>query len=254
MIIPIMAGGLGNQMFQIACAYSLAKDNNDEVAINYSIPHKGLQKSHINYKHTLYRNIAEGTITPSYTYIEPHFHYHPISYVKDMAIDGYFQSEKYFEKYREALNSLFQFPDNIVEKVNEVMNQLGNVYKVAIHYRRGDYLQYKHIHPCLQSDYYKRCKMNFQNKDVLYINFSDDVNCVLNEMNVEGKVIKSNNELFDLCMMSQCDSIIMSNSSFAWWGAYLGKKKDIICMPKIWFGDGFKVNHNDIYIKGSIIV
>ena len=37
--------------------------------------------------------------------------------------------------------------------------------------------------------------------------------------------LENDNELEDLYSLSQCDSVIMSNSSFSWWGAFLGKKK-----------------------------
>ena len=37
--------------------------------------------------------------------------------------------------------------------------------------------------------------------------------------------LENDNELEDLYSLSQCDSVIMSNSSFSWWGAFLGEKK-----------------------------
>ena len=39
MIINNICGGVGNQMFQIAAGYSLAKNNNDTYAINYNLQH-----------------------------------------------------------------------------------------------------------------------------------------------------------------------------------------------------------------------
>ena len=40
----------------------------------------------------------------------------------------------------------------------------------------------------------------------------------------------------DMCVLSECDSVIMGNSSFSSWGAYLGKEKEIVTCPKKWFG------------------
>ena len=37
--------------------------------------------------------------------------------------------------------------------------------------------------------------------------------------------MNNTNEVEDLYCLTQCDDIIMSNSSFSWWGAWLGKKR-----------------------------
>ena len=101
MVIPNLKGGLGNQLFQIAAAYALARDNNVDFAINYDLPHTCIQGfSPDRYKDTLYRDIPVTDRVPEYTYNEKHFRYEPIPYEEDMIMDGFFQSEKYFLKYR----------------------------------------------------------------------------------------------------------------------------------------------------------
>ena len=42
--------------------------------------------------------------------------------------------------------------------------------------------------------------------------------------------------LMTLYCLSQCDSVIMSNSTFSWWGAWLGKRKEKVIVPPFWFG------------------
>ena len=46
--------------------------------------------------------------------------------------------------------------------------------------------------------------------------------------------------------MSQCDSVIMSNSSFSWWGLFWEKKEKIIC-PDKWYGPRGPKDSEDIY-------
>ena len=254
MIIPILQGGLGNQMFQISTAYSLARDNNDEVAINYNIQHIGLQKSQLYYKDNIFKKIKSTDVFPAFKYNEPFFNFKQIPYDNNMCIHGYFQSEKYFEKYKKEINTIFEFPKSVKDKVDNFLGKFKNVYKVGIHYRRGDYIQYKNIYNCLGEDYYKKAKKIISKKKLVYLNCSDDFNNVLNEFAVEGEIIKFGSELEDLYMLSQCDSIIMSNSSFSWWGSWLGKNKDVIVMPKNWFGPGGEKHYEDIYIKESLII
>ena len=85
MIVNNLCGGLGNQLFQIAAGYSLAADNDGEYAINYNIQHNLIQghpKS--KYRHSLYKDIPETDFVPPNIYQEPHHHYAPIPYQKDL--------------------------------------------------------------------------------------------------------------------------------------------------------------------------
>jgi len=40
--------------------------------------------------------------------------------------------------------------------------------------------------------------------------------------------------------MASCKAIIMANSSFSWWAAFLGNPQKPVIAPKKWFGDGIE--------------
>ena len=68
----------------------------------------------------------------------------------------------------------------------------------------------------------------------------------------------SPDELHDLYLLSQSDVVIMSNSSFAWWGAFLGIEKKVFA-PSTWFGEEWFNDTNqrtvaDIYNKDWTII
>ena len=67
--------------------------------------------------------------------------------------------------------------------------------------------------------------------------FSDNLDEVKKQFNSYNfHLLNNQNEIEDLYAISQCNSVIMSNSTFSWWGAWLGKKKEKIIFPKPWFG------------------
>jgi hypothetical protein len=55
--------------------------------------------------------------------------------------------------------------------------------------------------------------------------------------------------------MSLCDYHVIANSSFSWWGAWLGESKKVIA-PSQWFGESpdMPKNWSDIYCKDWIII
>ena len=81
-----------------------------------------------------------------------------------------------------------------------------------------------------------------------FLIFSDDLNLLKQEVNLTNFVnLENDNEIEDLYSLSQCDSVIISNSSFSWWGAFLGKKKEKIICPDKWFGPVGPQDSCDIY-------
>lgn len=76
MVIPILRGGLGNQMFQIANAYVFAKRFGLEWGINYNLSYCPNQGSNATkYKNSLYSKISSTDFQPSQMYIEPRFNF-----------------------------------------------------------------------------------------------------------------------------------------------------------------------------------
>jgi hypothetical protein len=58
------------------------------------------------------------------------------------------------------------------------------------------------------------------------------------EKNLPWSVVSSDSPGVDMCTISRCQKgVVMSNSSFSWWGAYLGhsKERTVVCPTKKWF-------------------
>lgn len=154
--------------------------------------------------------------------------------------DPYVQSSKYWYKHRNVIKK--QFSDGVGPQVD----------KVALHIRRGDYLKAHHFHVNLwETDYYKKAIAMFPNETQFIVFCKDNQGweqdkadrqwCRDNLAPLIGDRFelpdKENSETDDLNLMASCKSVIMANSSFSWWGAYLGEHEQVIC-PKQWFVDG----------------
>ncbi len=241
-VTPLINSGLGNQMFMIANAYAVSKDNNMKFIVNDKY-----NDSRKPYWDTLLKNLTTKKLTFSNTHIfkESSFSYNKISIPKNrnILLYGYYQSEKYFEKYKDEITELFKLPQDIDDIVTEKINNLPiSKTKVMVHIRRGDYVG-SNVHAILDKNYYEKAKeiIESKHKNVSYLYFTDDKqwvreNFLLGEYDV---IVNENEDYIEFGMMTKCDHFIIANSSFSWWAAYLSKTSEnktvITPSEKLWF-------------------
>lgn len=236
------AGRLGNQMFQIAAATALATKYNDEVA----------------YPEWSYAKYFKGDFTPKTSAInsvnESPFHYVDIPYSENMAICGYFQSERYFENCKKKIRKMYEM--NMDPSLCELAGFKPECRQIAIHVRRGDYINYPNHHPLITMDYYNAgiAKLTLDNINYQLVIFSDDIHWCKEAFKDYDCIYPENNDIESFYLMTQCHDFVIANSSFSWWGAYLSSWADkrVIC-PKQWFGPAYAhFNTNDLYCKDWI--
>jgi len=249
MITSYLQGGLGNQLFQMSAAISLALENSDEAifdVINHDLPKQGRKCE--NYLKTIFRNLNFSSALPiKHVYREPYFHYKNIEYKPDMCLFGYFQSEKYFKKYTNNIKRLFSIDEETKNFINNKYGEILTNNTVAVHVRRGDYLKYSETHPPCTIEYYNEAIATFS-KNTTFLFFSDDISwCKKNFIYDNSIFIEKNEDLVDFYLISMCNNAIISNSSFSWWAAWLNEKngKKIIA-PKNWFGSNITHDIKDI--------
>lgn len=241
-VANITNGGLGNILFQLLAGYSYAKETNKQYIISEQL-NQSSGHEHIScYFSNLLKNFTLQSITNDYAvYKEQGFNYNPIPNIDDdIMLAGYFQSYKYFQKYRQEIIQLLDIP----QKQENVC---------SIHIRRGDYLKLQKYHTVQDLDYYNRA-MEIIKADK-YLVFSDDIEWC--RQNFIGEEFEFYNEspYKDLIMMSRCKDNIVANSTFSWWGAWLNNNPNKkVIMPKNWFGPRYNYSIDDLVFDGATVI
>jgi len=130
-----------------------------------------------------------------------------------------------------------------VEKANEFIRRVKDSYEtnvrvVAMHIRLGDYLLPEHHHfvRLWQTDYYTKAMQVITEKHehVKFLIFSNDIKwCRENLLpdSSDEDFVDTKDDCLDFAIMASCDDIIIANSSFSLWAAFMNKNPDktIVC-------------------------
>ena len=241
-------GRLGNQMFQYAALRGIA----DKHGYDFTIPESDFNDEWND--HQLFEvfdlpNLkSRGRVADKFLQ-ERQFNYDPELVEQcpdDVSLYGYFQTERYFSHIADSIKEDFTFKKDVVENCKEVMEELSE--PIALHVRRTDYVEKSQDHPPCSMKYYHEALKRFHEKRPVVI-FSDDVKwCKEQDIFKPDRflVSETDNNVYDMCMMTMCDDYIIANSSFSWWGAWLSHNPNpTVIAPKKWFGDtGYTAKNN----------
>jgi len=151
--------------------------------------------------------------------------------------NGFFQSDFYIRHLPDNVRPVIkkQYRDQFDKKFGEMFNTNKTV---VVHIRRTDYLSYGKRDISLPIDYFKKQLDSIENLDTYKVFFvSDDMEFVKKEFpHKENFIFSSNSEIMDFQLIHNADIAIISNSTFAWWAAYLCPKNNTVIAPKNWFG------------------
>ncbi len=166
----------------------------------------------------------------------------------NLCMTGYWQSEFYFKDSSGTIRSRFLLDPPADPQNQELFEKLnsGNHY-ISLHIRRGDYVSNPDSAAVLGNmcslEYYKTAIQYFKDRITTphFVIFSDEPDWVakyfplpehftLVDWNLNQNFIR------DMQLMAQCSHHILANSSFSWWGAWLGRnEKKCVIAPAHWF-------------------
>jgi hypothetical protein len=253
-ITPRLQGRTGNLMFQIAHAYTKALEYDRQ----FVVPSRESSTGHL--EKGLFRKFdfrIEKIPEPDKSkHIWGPFTYDPMdvpSNDKPTVYAGWYQSEKFFGKYKETIRDAFSPTPEFIAKAFADYPFLKTHQVAAINVRRGDYLTQPRRHPVVTHGYIDRAINKLPYHDIKLV-VSDDIQWCKENIRYENVVYAEN--YYDeeaLWLLSLCDHYVISNSTFSWWGAWLSRNKDkVVVSPSTWFGPDVAENPRDIWCDGWI--
>lgn len=268
MITVRIKGGLGNQLFQYAIGYALAKESGQELRFNpsftsnmtprgYKLPNLQVQYSDVvedkdlpqkvrilknKYVNKGCRLIKDGEIYKyknGIYFLEKDESFRPGVLklrAENMYIDGYFQSEKYFVKYREDLLEQIKPSYASEGEYEKVLGEIKTCNSVAVHVRRGDFKKDNNPYHYVLEDGYYRNALRYVEERVgkpVYFWFSDDIDWVKENFGQQDNfhfisLHTAHADIDEMMLMKNCHHIITANSTFSWWAAWLNEHEDAI--------------------------
>lgn len=223
------AGRMGNFLFECATAIAYAIKHD----LEFTVP---LETSNPKWSPIYCHHLIDNTYNPSLEKIqlwEGKHSYEELPFEeswrdKNIIVEGYRQTAKYFDEYRSEILYLLKF--DWVKKEGYV----------AVHVRRGDYVELRQKHPEVTVEWYEKAMSMFP--DCKFKFFSDDIAWCQKAFAHRNDCEYSGNtdEQSDLIEMSWCEHQICSPSTFSWWGAYLNRNENKkVIFPQFWFSEGW---------------
>ncbi len=269
-IIVHISGGIGNQLFMYAFGYGLSKRLGAELCLDTTYPDNQIGRAYeldafalpqgrrLSYhkKPSLWARAVTnrlrfrkmiGLSTRIYKEKDAYSYEPAVNEAKtDTYFAGYWQSEKYFAHCARELREIFTPKDPRDSTAEALAEKMTQENSVAVHIRRGDYVG---IGVTLDMCYYDTAidMLRRQLQAPVFYIFSDDPDFCrdyfskYSDLDIRfPQYSTENSTVGDLWLMSKCRHNIIANSSYSWWGAWLGTyaQKQVIC-PETgdWRGD-----------------
>jgi hypothetical protein len=265
-IFSRLIGGLGNQMFQYAAAFALAKQENAKLVLDiedfkkYNLRHYLLGR--LNVKEPIAQPGAVRPFRVALRFgrlgqlllrqtgwlmlIERSFPWKPLNLggAKHVWMSGFWQSWRYSLPVLTELREIFT-PQATTRGLNTILlKEIRRSTSICLHVRRGDYVSNpntKAIYEILNPSYYRAALRLLKIKGATAYVFSDDPSWARQhlKLGLQTRFVDHNppeKPEEDLRLMSACRHFVIANSSLSWWAAWLGihRNKRVIA-PARWF-------------------
>jgi hypothetical protein len=149
---------------------------------------------------------------------------------------GHFYSEHFFRPAAADVRRAFRIRDVHVERFEAKYASLVDRGYVGAHVRLTDFFTYRDD-VTLPPGYYRRA-LSALDDDLPVIIVSDEPDRVRAAFDSDPRIrVEANDEIIDFLLLRNAAQLISSNSSFAWWAAWLNDRPGLrVIAPRWWLG------------------
>ena len=160
---------------------------------------------------------------------------HQIRYedIKDgTLINSFCQFESNLIHYeKEIVEDWFRFKPDLLEETNLILSKYDIERYCVIHFRGGDYKSIDRFF--LPPSYFNLAKSEFLELGLKFLIITDDKEEAL-KFFPDDEIISNSMEI-DFCLLTKFKYMIIPNSTFSWWGAWLNRNCPVVIAPSRWF-------------------
>ncbi len=288
-----LKGGMGNQMFQYSLGLYLSMkynvplkldvrsllDRNADSKItfrDYQLDVFGIEldqptKSELwNFGVVFANESTRGRLLSILNHISPKVYKeqgfsfnHKVNEIgSDIYLDGYWQSEKYFESVAPMIRQTFKVVAPHSQSTIDLADLISTQISVCVNVRRTDFIN-NALHETTNIEYYIAALDLLRNKIKEELNiyiFSDDTQWCKNNLFLSKNQVIVDEEFSGFkyaskfWLMTNCKHFIIPNSSYAWWAAWLSPNVNkVVIGPSKWLGDP-NIDTSDIWPAGWISI
>lgn len=289
MIRVELLGGLGNQLFQAAAGYALARRLGAGLEFDISrfrqagsrayaleglahgakvvgSPKAGASRLISRMGRALdFRKAKAPLGWPGNAFRERDYAYDPRfeSLEGSIYLSGYFHSERYFSADAAAIRAAFSLLPQVGERARAFAAGMAPE-SLAVHLRIGDFKQAQHfnaVHGTLGMRYYRDAiALARAARPVSQIYVFTDTPDAIPALIPEGTpytAVTGFSAPEDLYLMSVARSHIIANSTFSWWSAWFDDRPDkLVIAPRAWLApEALKKTYiGDLYPEGWVML
>lgn len=254
-VLVRLKGGIGNQLFQYAFALQLANGVAQHVVCLLDYFRSDTRHGGFALRQLLGPDVLVADTPPpdhNWVYLNADAQADTdLSFLRnsevDLFLDGYFQHAWNFLPVIDTLRAMYrtQFDLALYErKLRSCLDLPNRDSVVAIHLRRGDYLnpEVRKVHGIPAPESIAGCLARIEATNYCAVVFSDSrteiqLPCPAVLLS-SGETRSLSTDLDELRLMSCCDFIVASNSTFSYWAGMLSHRMQRLFVPSPWMRSG----------------
>lgn len=273
MITTNLTGNIGNHMWQYAVCRTVAEKLGYDWGINPTTSHDYFGgKSQMTFMNVDYGKEVSGITNEYHESWRTHQHVDAVNITMlqpslyeisdntillgdNGAVGGIYQSEDYIIDRKEDIKKWFEIKEESATEYDKILADHGVTLDdntCVINFRGGEYRSLANV--IVRRKYWEDAAIQMlgYNPDMKFVVITDDVKTASDFMPSMTKVIHVDVG-FDYYVVNQAKWLIISNSTFGWWAAWLNENCNQVIAPKYWsrhnVSDGYWAT-GDSYTRG----